>query len=229
MNVQIRHLGPVEPLDAWSWRQGALVAATGIALALLVSPLDAPVAAFFREHVPRGDLRRELEFVQQFGAITSCVLLAGVVALLDAPRRRVLPRAVVALAGTAAGVWVLKCLIGRPRPRLEEPSLLLGPWQTFTWTRGSEQLTSHAWEFWKGPSDLWSMPSSHTSAACALACVLARLYPRLIPLMVLLAALVGTARVVLGAHYPSDVIVGATLGVCIAAMVPLSSRRLPTR
>ena len=104
---------------------------------------------------------------------------------------------------------------------------MLGPWQTFTWTRGGEQLTAHAWEFWKGPSDLWSMPSSHTSAACALACVLARLYPRLIPLMVLLAALVGTARVVLGAHYPSDVIVGATLGLCIAAMIPLSSRRLP--
>jgi membrane-associated phospholipid phosphatase len=227
MNVQIRHLGPVEPLDAWSWRQGLLAAAAGVLLAVVVSPLDGAIASYFRANSPRGDLRRELEFVQQFGAITSCVLIAGVIAMLDAPRRRVLPRAVGAIVATAAGVWVLKCLIGRPRPRLDEPSLLLGPWQTFTWTRGGEPLTAYAWEFWKGPSDLWSMPSSHTSAACALACVLARLYPRLIPLMVLLAALVGTARVVLGAHYPSDVIVGATLGLCIAAMVPLSSRRLP--
>ena len=37
-------------------------------------------------------------------SITSCVLIAGVVALLDVPRRPVLPRAVAALAATAAGV-----------------------------------------------------------------------------------------------------------------------------
>jgi hypothetical protein len=58
------------------------VAAAGVILAGLVSPFDASIVAFVKENVPRGDLRRELEFVQQFGAITSCVLIAGVVALL---------------------------------------------------------------------------------------------------------------------------------------------------
>jgi undecaprenyl-diphosphatase len=72
------------------------------------------------------------------------------------------------------------------------------------------------------------MPSSHTAAACALAVVIARLYPKLTPLMIVLACIVGTARVVLGAHYPSDVVIGGALGATIASLMPLSSRRLPT-
>jgi membrane-associated phospholipid phosphatase len=34
--------------------------------------------------------------------------------------------------------------------------------------------------------------------------------------------------VVLGAHYPSDVVIGGALGATIASLMPLSSRRLPT-
>ena len=227
MSVEIRYVGSADPLKPWSWPLATAVAFAGVGLAWLISPLDGWVSDFFRANPPRGDFKRELEFVQQFGAVTSSLLLAGAIAILDVPRRRVLPQAVLAIVATAAGVWLLKCLIGRPRPLLGEPSLLLGPWRPWTWTKGAEQVTAYAWEFWKSPAELWSMPSSHTSAACALACIITRLYPRLLPLMVLLALLVGSARVVLGAHYPSDVVVGATLGVCVASLMPLSSRRLP--
>lgn len=189
---------------------------------------DRHVATFFQSVRVGGDLRRELEFVQQFGAVTSCLIVAAAIALLDPARRRLLPRAAIAIIATAAAAWALKVLVGRPRPRLDEPYLFLGPWSEHTFTKGDQTVTMHAWEFWRGPSDLWSMPSSHTAAACALAVVIARLYPRLTPLMIALACIVGAARVVLGAHYPSDVVIGGAMGATIASLMPLSSRPLPT-
>jgi membrane-associated phospholipid phosphatase len=37
------------------------------------------------------------------------------------------------------------------------------------------------------------------------------------------------SRVLLGVHYPSDVVSGAALGAAVAAVVRRSSRRTPTR
>jgi undecaprenyl-diphosphatase len=59
------------------------------------------------------------------------------------------------------------------------------------------------------------MPSSHTSAAAALGIALAIMYPRLTWLMVGLVAIVAIARVTFGAHYPSDVVAGATVGLLV--------------
>lgn len=188
---------------------------------------DRHVAGFFQSVKIGGDLRRELEFVQQFGAVTSCLIVAAAIALLDPAKRAMLPRAALAIIATSAAAWALKVLVGRPRPRLDDPYRFLGPWNEYAFARGDQPVTMHAWEFWRGPSDLWSMPSSHTAAACALAVVLARLYPRLTPLMIAMACIVGVARVVLCAHYPSDVVIGAALGATIASLVPLSSRPLP--
>ncbi len=60
------------------------------------------------------------------------------------------------------------------------------------------------------------MPSSHTAYAVVMTVFLSSLYPRLRPLTISLAALVGVCRVVLGAHYPSDVVAGAVLGYVVA-------------
>ena len=98
------------------------------AVTLLAAALDAPAGRFFQQVSLGGDLRRELEFVQQFGAVTSCLIVAAAIWLLDPAKRAVLPRAAAAIVATSASVWVLKVLIGRPRPRLGEPHLLLGPW-----------------------------------------------------------------------------------------------------
>jgi len=74
----------------------------------------------------------------------------------------------------------------------------------------------HAWDFWgKNAADLWSMPSSHTAYACLMAVVIASLYPRLRVLAGALAGLVAFARIATGAHYPSDVAIGAAIGLSI--------------
>jgi membrane-associated phospholipid phosphatase len=64
-----------------------------------------------------------------------------------------------------------------------------------------------------------------------LAVFLMRMYPKLQPLVVSLAVVVAIARVVLFAHYPSDVIGGATVGWAVAtlATTPWALTRLCPR
>ncbi|PKN10801.1 MAG: hypothetical protein CVU70_02165 [Deltaproteobacteria bacterium HGW-Deltaproteobacteria-5] len=58
-----------------------------------------------------------------------------------------------------------------------------------------------------------SFPSGHTVTAFALATAFSYLYPRLRVPAYLVAAMIGMSRVVLTAHYLSDVIAGAIVGV----------------
>jgi undecaprenyl-diphosphatase len=65
--------------------------------------------------------------------------------------------------------------------------------------------------------DRFSFPSGHTLHAVAFGLVLAATYPALAWPLAAFAVLVGASRVVLGMHYPSDVLVGAALGAAAGA------------
>jgi undecaprenyl-diphosphatase len=64
--------------------------------------------------------------------------------------------------------------------------------------------------------DHGSFPSGHTLHAVMAAVVTASLIPAVAPVFLLLAILIGLSRVVLGVHYPSDVLAGAALGGILA-------------
>jgi undecaprenyl-diphosphatase len=98
--------------------------------------------------------------------------------------------------------WMLKHLVGRARP--EDASL--------------------------------GFPSGHSTAAAAFFGALMFLAGSLPPracawvrgLAVVMIVLVGTARVILRAHWPSDVLAGTALGLALAAAAGLLASRPPT-
>lgn len=66
------------------------------------------------------------------------------------------------------------------------------------------------------PSDQFSFPSGHTSAAFMVATISGFFLPVLLIPLLLWATLVGFSRVVLGVHFPTDTLVGVFLGVSVA-------------
>ncbi|MDA8229292.1 MAG: phosphatase PAP2 family protein [Desulfitobacterium hafniense] len=64
-----------------------------------------------------------------------------------------------------------------------------------------------------------SFPSGHSTAAFCIATVFSTILPALSILFFLLALLVAVSRVYLGMHYPSDITVGAILGVATAVFM----------
>ena len=61
-----------------------------------------------------------------------------------------------------------------------------------------------------------STPSGHTLRAFSLLTALSMLYRRFTILFISIAVLVGASRVAVTAHYPSDVIFGAFIGILTA-------------
>lgn len=180
------------------------------AVGLAVIPFDRAISHWATAIKLGGDVRRELEVAQQFGDLLSIALTGTLIGLLDPARRRVLWLGAGSLACAGLIGIAAKNLVGRPRPKFDDP-VFLGPWGSYDLGAGGG--VRHAWEFWRGHwADLTSMPSSHTLFAAALAAFLGFAYPRVRGLVIVLVVVVGVARVVLRSHYLSDVLVGGALG-----------------
>ena len=161
-------------------------------------PVDAAILWFVRDHVPAA-LNGFFAAVTLSGSAIFLVPVAAVatVTLLVARRRFEALLVGASLTTATLVVWGIKAIVGRVRPAL---------WET-QWYWGS------------------SFPSGHTlsTAAFATAAALcaARIWPRAsTPAMtfaVLWTGLVAVSRLVLGVHWPSDVLAA----MCLGAFIPL--------
>ena len=68
------------------------------------------------------------------------------------------------------------------------------------------------------PLDRYSFPSGHTLHAVSFAWQATAHFPELGWVLVPLAALIASSRVVLGLHYPTDVLAGAAIGASLAEL-----------
>jgi undecaprenyl-diphosphatase len=162
-------------------------------------PVDEAILWFLRDHAPTA-LVGFLEAVTVTGSskVLAPLAVAGCVALLVARKKF---EALLLAGSTVLGallIWSIKAVVQRERPQL---------WETAT--------------YWGT-----SFPSGHTLAVAAFAtaaavCV-ARIRPRWQKAAMIAGAawvaLVGLSRLVLGVHWPTDVLVAA----CIGAAIPLT-------
>lgn len=68
------------------------------------------------------------------------------------------------------------------------------------------------------PSDQFSFPSGHTSAAFLMMGIISTFYPGLSIYLLIWAVWVGISRVMLGVHFPTDSAAGALLGYSISQL-----------
>lgn len=116
--------------------------------------------------------------------------------LLREPRAAALPVLHMLFVGVVctAAYKILKSSTLRPRPYQSLPRVEAG----------------------SVPLDAFSFPSGHTLHAVAFTLVALGYWPWLSPLLLPFALLTAISRVVLGLHYPSDVLAGAAIGGLVA-------------
>ena len=110
------------------------------------------------------------------------------------------PQLLYLVVGASLGTLLYKTLKKstiRPRPYQVHQVILLG----------------------ERPLDHFSFPSGHTLHAVMISSLLGAIQPILLFIMVPFSLMIGLSRMVLGLHYPTDVIVGAALGLTVAAFV----------
>ena len=184
--------------STWPWRLiGMLLLA-----ALGALSIDVAVSRWCAAgNVPKN-VHRLLEIAEDFGNGIGVALIALAVFVLDPSRRRTLLRVLTGAYGAGLAADGLKIIFVRYRPR-ELNLHSSGVLETFDGLVGFAVGHSH------------SFPSAHTATGVGLAVLLAWLYPRGRWYFAFLAVLVGGQRVVVGAHFLSDVLVGAALGVAV--------------
>ena len=87
------------------------------------------------------------------------------------------------------------------------------------WTRRPRPFASHRRiQAWVAPLDEYSFPSGHTLHAVAFTVVALAYYPMLGWVLIPLATSIAISRIVLGLHYPSDVIAATAIGTALGGL-----------
>lgn len=188
------------------WRRFPMAAAiTAAAIALAMTFLDTPA---FKMSARLPDWLVDLSFViTDFGRSGWILVPVGglilVIGLLASPRLDYMNRAVRAMAVTRLGFifiavglpglidTIVKRWIGRARPSA------LGPfaYEPFAWR-----------------PEFASFPSGHATTAFAALVAIGAVFPRARSVLWIYALLIAASRILIAAHYPSDVIAGAAVG-----------------
>lgn len=196
------------------WRRRLKLQAALVVCAVLLSMqfLDTPLhegAAGLPEWVVD-----DAYVVTDFGRSNWILVPVGVplvlMALLASPAIPYMSRAVLAMVAVRLGFvfvavglpglvsTIVKRWIGRVRPSD------LGPfaYEPFSWR-----------------PEYASFPSGHATTAFAALVAIGAIFPRLRPVLWLYALAIAASRVMVSAHYPSDVLAGAVFGAFVALLV----------
>ena len=176
-----------------------------------------------------GDVRALFQRVEAFGHTYGLICFAVTIYVLDPAGRRHLGSLISAFAAAGLSADLIKVQFWRWRPRAffeQADGGVLGIEETFVgsiwWDAGRASVEGIALNH-----DFHSFPSAHTACAVALSCRLGRAYPRGKWWFTTLAILCACNRVDGGAHFLSDVLWGAALGLAVGYWLP--TPKIPRR
>ena len=156
--------------------------------------MDFAILDFIQNYFTNGIMDFIMKFVTRLGDGGLLWIIVAVVLLCFKKTRKVGIFVAVSLILTAIiGNVILKNIFQRVRPFIEANHTII-----------------------INPPGGFSFPSGHTSSSFAAAAALGIGYKKYAPYFYVLAVLIGFSRLYLYVHYPSDVLVGAILGIGIA-------------
>lgn len=169
-----------------------------IATAILYGTLDLPAAIYAKYELPKALVK----FAKHFDDLDDYILILFAILAATAWfklknkelfRKFLFPLAAALTSGIA--VHILKPLFGRWRPK------------------GYFKYEEYGFEFFQPVKSIMaSYPSGHSTSIMAIMTAVALLFPRWRVPCFIFAACVASVRVIVSAHYPSDVIAGLALG-----------------
>ena len=179
--------------SAWRWALVFLVSAVLITMSFL---FDAHVRSWMVEHQEPGT-RSFMESVSRLGdwpehVALGLVLMAAAWWRRSKPWMRIFAAMIAACALAGISTRVVKIAAGRPRPNVQ---------------------TEAGWSGPKLSARYHAFPSGHTAASTAFFAVLAFANWRIGAGLLVLPLLIAFSRMYVGAHYLSDVVAAAVIGV----------------
>ena len=181
------------------WLIGIAIAATAVALSF---HFDSSVRDFMAQHQSRV-MRDFMRYVSLFGDWPSHIalglILLGIAWICDSKKwMRIFLAMLVAMSIAGVTGHVIKRTIPRPRPSVK---------------------TEIHWGGSRFSSKYHSFPSGHVGASTAFFCTLFLANRRIGLACLPIPILIGFSRMYIGAHYLSDVVCAAILGILSAVLV----------
>ncbi len=161
--------------------------------------------ALFLFTIENGSCKQLFDIITEFGRTELYLIPAFICYIFYRHRKKTVPArkslyifCTIAAAGLT--VDLIKVISGRFRPDMYRLNGLYG------------------FDFFRMDSDFLSFPSGHAATVTSFAIALCLLFPRFRPLWLTYALLVSASRVIVSAHYFSDVLVGSFIGASVAVL-----------
>lgn len=153
------------------------------------------ICSFFNHISDKHAVERFFSVVSRLGNGVFWYVLMGLIPLFDTINGYIVSIHMAIVALICLAIYkVLKTNLVRERPYLKWDSIKNGT----------------------APLDLYSFPSGHTLHAVGFTIVAIAYYPILATVLIPFTILIALSRVILGLHYPTDVLVGAAIGAAVA-------------